>query len=690
LSSVSCSSSTFCFAVGEFAPGQSSFSTLLERWNGTKWSLRTSKAVDPGADLQGISCSSSSSCIAVGSSESTGGPLAASFNGTKWTIQAVPLPAGNEGGSLAGVSCSSGTSCTAVGSYANSSGTLLTLAEILSGTSWTVQATPNPAGAVRSSLAAVSCTAGGACTAVGTSTDSGNNESTLAEARNGTSWLIQTTSSPSPISMLQSVSCSGSGSCTAVGQYFNEGSGSYVMLAEADTGGTWTVPSLPSPANSLTTTLLGVSCRSASDCTAVGSYQLQNGSDLTLVEVSSGSSWSIQTTSQVSGEVFASVSCTTTTCEGVGVHFAASGEKSLAEVGTATSWTSQSVPATTGSEASSFSGISCFSASDCTAVGNYQTLTGSAVALAEHWSGTAWSVQVTPRSVVGNLDAVSCPSTNWCTAVGSNESSGGVLVEARSGTTWSIENTPTPAGATPVLNAVSCVSATDCTAVGDYNTGDAYATLVESWNGSKWSIVPSPSPGGNEFDDFSALDGVWCSSSTSCLAVGTEGYFSATDTLAEVWNGVTWTVQTTPNPAGATESTLSAISCSAAATCIAVGIAAGSSGNTTLALSWSGGTWAIEATPNPVGATDSRLLGVSCNFSTCAAVGQSTATDGTITPLAEGLSGTSWSLQSVAPPAGAAASDLAAVACPSATPCTAAGQSTDSAGEMHGLVEDQS
>jgi hypothetical protein len=42
-------------------------------------------------------------------------------------------------------------------------------------------------------------------------------------------------------------------------------------------------------------------------------------------------------------------------------------------------------------------------------------------------------------------------------------------------------------------------------------------------------------------------------------------------TLAERWNGRRWSIERTPNPAGAKASELEAVSCAPATTCTAVG-----------------------------------------------------------------------------------------------------------------------
>src|SRR6516165_10072849 len=70
---------------------------------------------------------------------------AATTTTSPWQIQKsadATLP----GGQIESVSCVTPTACTSVGSYSNTSGTTVTLAEAWDGTSWTKQSTPNPAG----------------------------------------------------------------------------------------------------------------------------------------------------------------------------------------------------------------------------------------------------------------------------------------------------------------------------------------------------------------------------------------------------------------------------------------------------------------------------------------------------------------------------------------------------------------
>ncbi|MGI8682705.1 MAG: hypothetical protein ACR2JO_11380 [Mycobacteriales bacterium] len=145
------------------------------------------------------------------------------------------------------------------------------------------------------------------------------------------------------------------------------------------------------------------------------------------------------------------------------------------------------------------------------------------------------------------------------------------------------------------------------------------ATLAERWNGTSWTVQSTPNPIGGENVN---LTGVSCASTTVCTAVGQ--YFGPHGrdlTLAERWNGGRWTIQPTPRPAGTRGIELielSGVSCPSTTACAAVGsyYDSGSDRVVTLAERWNGNGWTIESTPNPTGADVSELNGVSCASST--------------------------------------------------------------------------
>jgi hypothetical protein len=366
-------------------------------------------------------------------------------------------------------------------------------------------------------------------------------------------------------------------------------------------------------------------------------------------------SWTVQSTpnpAKAYNSVFTGVSCASATaCTAVGYSFKTSKNQvpvAFAEAWNGTRWSFQPTPKPAGSAFSSFYGVSCTSGTACTAVGE-----SSGNPLAERWNGTRWSVQPLPdpaRAYDGNLFGVSCTSATSCTAVGEYYVANKLhytLAYAWNGTSWSIRATPNPKGAGGVHNVnngsrllgVSCVPGSACTAVGLYvNNAQDEFTLAERWNGTAWSIQRTPARG-----PITALDGVSCASATACMATGiAESHGFITKTLAEAWNGTRWSVLSTPNAAAST-SLLDSVSCSSATACTATGYDGASTqpgGANTFAEVWNGTAWSIQATRDP-GAGQGALndfYGVSCTSATaCTAVGSHSA--GVTVPLAERHSG---------------------------------------------------
>jgi hypothetical protein len=214
LNSVSCVGTSFCTAVGGWSDAVTGTArALIESWNGTSWSVVPS--ANPGGTdyaLDGVSCTSATWCQAVGIQNSGPGNFSAlieAWDGKAWSAQAGAFK-----GALNGVTCVSITFCTAVG-YSESSFPYATLVEEWNGVSWLTVLSPNVPGNF-SALASVSCTSNTACVAVGYA----GNFVTLVEVWRGRSWVI----SPSPnvgsgSNLLKGVSCIAAGRCKAVGAY---------------------------------------------------------------------------------------------------------------------------------------------------------------------------------------------------------------------------------------------------------------------------------------------------------------------------------------------------------------------------------------------------------------------------------------------------------------------------------------
>jgi hypothetical protein len=571
--------------------------TVAERWNGTAWAAQSTPSPGGanGSGLYGVSCPSASACTAVGFSivnSLTGATatVAERWNGTAWATQSTPSPGLDYVGSyLQGVSCTSASACTAVGTYSNGSGVngtgIVSLAERWNGTAWATQSVPSPGqGEVPTNLLeAVSCASASACTAVGQYTTSAPGIENFAVRWNGTAWAVQAV--PGPDGILEGVSCPSASTCTAAGSH-DTSDGALETLAESWNGTAWVTRTSPNRSGAKNSELNGVSCPSASACTAVGSSGLPGGY-VTLAERWNGTAWSVQPTPNPSGattSVLQGVSCSSASaCTAVGSYYADDRYVTLAERWNGTAWSVQATPNPSSATDSYLEGVSCSSASACTAVGSYYA-DGEDAPLAERWNGTAWSVQATPSpsgATDSYLEGVSCSSASACTAVGydttSTTGTGGdvTLAERWNGTAWSVQTTPSPsADPGSYLSAVSCPSASSCTAVGhtsNYAT-ETWVTLAERWNGTAWSVQATPNPSSAD-GNYSTLAGVSCTSAGSCTAVGSYNAIATgvTVALAERWNGTAWSIQPTPNASGAVTSYLYGVSCTSASACMAAG-----------------------------------------------------------------------------------------------------------------------
>jgi len=356
---------------------------------------------------------------------------------------------------------------------------------------------------------------------------------------------------------LLGVSCPTATDCTAVGWSNNGTGGPALPLAmrwRKSTG--WRLQPIPSPTGAISSFLEAVSCPTARDCTAVGDFYGTSNLIVPLVERWSGMSWSVQST-----------------------------------------------PAPTGLTAGNLEGVSCPTAIDCTAVGWYSSNGGPALPLAERWSGKVWRLQSLPSAtgaLTNVLFAVSCPTARHCTAAGRSHYSSLIgdlpLAEQWNGVSWTIQPTPTPTGETlSVLTGVSCSAVTACTAVGWYSTGGTTELpLVERWNGFTWNIQPTLSPPATG----NILIAVSCPTSADCTAVGQSENGGPVQTLAEQWDGTDWHIQVTPNANAPARDLLDSVSCRTAADCTAVGWSAIGSFGLTLAERWNGTAWHIQTTPS--------------------------------------------------------------------------------------------
>jgi protein-S-isoprenylcysteine O-methyltransferase Ste14 len=190
--------------------------------------------------------------------------------------------------------------------------------------------------------------------------------------------------------------------------------------------------------------------------------------------------------------------------------------------------------------------------------------------------------------------------------------------------------------------------------------------------GLRWRSVPAPRPPGARQAELSA---VACSSARACVAVGDwTGVSGRIRALIERWDGGRWRTMPARGPSGGPPTGLGSVSCPTRRFCIAVGRATPRPDSTEpLSELWNGSRWSLRRVGLPLGVTSGDLSSVSCSTPrSCMAVGGSAAG-----AWAVRWNGRRWRGQMVLPaPAGSFGSTLTGVSCVTARSCTAAGNQT--------------
>jgi hypothetical protein len=581
LNAVSCTAASKCVAVGEYTTTLPH--ALVESLKGKKWTAVT--GIDPAgatlATLTGVSCVKTA-CTAVGTSSSSS--FVEQLNGSTWSPTRLALPAGQTAMALFGVSCPTATGCVAVGTATGSSGTGA-LIESEVGTTWSPTVSASP-----SSLTSVSCNASGGCVAVGIRGISG-----LEDVRTSGTW---TSSNSSATASLASVWCAPTAplACTAWGV------GPFI---ETMGSGTWTT----TPTSTL---IKGSSI--AGTCAAVGScVALETPSSDPGVAVldQSGTSW---TSALVGGPPEASlnsVSCSTVLCVAIGGYRSISGGmlSDFLEAQVDGAWTEVGFPLANPYDFPA--AVSC-QGSTCVLV------SGDGVATSTdgvHWTTGTLPLPSGATAAQTMVSGVSCWTAGACVAVGSSGSD--LLAETLADGSWSDAVVAEPAGGSGgALRSVSCVSATACEAVGGVESSSD-GPLVATLTGTTWVATALPPAAGASSGSFNSVS---CPAATSCAAVGT--WYPSDggdgDPLVATLSATSWVQTAQSPPAGSAAGIYTSVGCTAIGTCDAVQ-------NNLVSAQFeelSGGTWSTVALPLPKKTPVAVPQGVNCRLGgACSVVG---------------------------------------------------------------------
>ena len=342
-----------------------------------------------------------------------------------------------------------------------------------------------------------------------------------------------------PYAELKSVSCPGAASCVAVGNYTDSGDHGAAMVA-AEVDGSWqqpieiAPPTNPPPSTTGGASLNSLSCVSAGNCVAVGTYGTTAGFTQAMTVAEVNGVW------------------------GAAQELVPPANASTAPVG--------------GEMAgASLASVTCTSPGDCVAVGAYAIATGAGAPMAASEVGGVWgqAVELNPsRSEIVGMDSVTCDPGGDCVAVGSELCCDSPwlykpLVAVDTSGVWGETgalNLPFSQVQPSTLTSVACDTLASCTAVGydysgpgnpsqpiavgsvppmsltttrlpDATVGTPYRGVVEAIGGSgryAWRVTNGTLPAGLGLDGSGVISGTPETAGTSTFTVQvTDFYFTA-------------------------------------------------------------------------------------------------------------------------------------------------------------------
>jgi hypothetical protein len=178
---------------------------------------------------------------------------------------------------------------------------------------------------------------------------------------------------------------------------------------------------------------------------------------------------------------------------------------------------------------------------------------------------------------------------------------GAAVASAASCNVWSGVPAPNQGAVANSLNGVTALSPCNVWAVGYYQdaVNGARLSLAEHWNGTSWSISLPPGPD----TDTNILAAVSGSSPGRVWAVGQTGIASY---IVE-WNGSSWAQVPSPSP-GNLDNSLHGVAAISGTNAWAVGQYSSGSGSNVLVLRWNGSNWTRKGAPSP--GSNSELEGI--------------------------------------------------------------------------------
>jgi hypothetical protein len=363
---------------------------------------------------------------------------------------------------------------------------------------------------------------------------------------------------------IDDISCASVKVCLAVGLEKPTATATGTWVTLVWDGKTWTPWAVPAPAaGARDVVLTGLSCVKGPSCVAVGQYLTAGtpGTTASFALTWAGGPLKLTPTlaqpPQVSAVTLNAVSCVTAKyCVAVGDVFTTPGDVStlLFERWNGAKWTA-STNVLNASSFAQLNSVSCVTATRCLAVGYLSTTTTGTVttsAYAELWTGksfTRLNVPVRAGTSEPYLSAVSCPSATTCVSTGFDfanvgKSRGLAFTETLNKSTWTLGRVAWQKGTTGSrLLSVSCASVRYCIATGSIGYKNPASAATLAYNGTSWSALVPPPPPRGDTDNLSAVS---CAAVSSCVAIGSIGLASggSTSILGAFLTGARWRLLT--------------------------------------------------------------------------------------------------------------------------------------------------
>jgi hypothetical protein len=326
-------------------------------------------------------------------------------------------------------------------------------------------------------------------------------------------------------------------------------------------------------------------------------------------------------------------------------------------------------------------------------------LTGKAIAASGRpatWL-SFWTVSGPP--IAAELSAIACPST--CVSVGTATETDGATMpfvvtsssDGRGVASWLPIPTGSAADPQATVTSLSCASATTCTVVGSALSSAGrrlplWITMSPSSNTARFLSVPANAAS----NPLATLSGVSCTAQAVCVAVGafTDALGRTNGMAVATRAGTPGVAKTLTTPVGASVNPRlvpRALTCTSGQTCLAVGSFVDSGGRQRPFIANIAADTATSMQPGtlaPLAASNPQAsyTGISCGPSTCAVVGTTTMSSGAVLATATSVSGgVPGATTAIAAPSGAALNPSFSLLAVSCptATCIAAGSALDGA-----------